>query len=75
MEIARRLAALASGNRYTGAQLQIAWLLSQPYGFPVFPIIGPRTPEQLIDCLGSLDIDLTPEQLSYLKPDRGVYIE
>ena len=75
MEIARRLAALASETGYTGAQLQIAWLLSQPYGFPVFPIIGPRTPEQLIDCLGSLDIDLTPGQLSYLKPDRGVYIE
>lgn len=75
LEIARRLYALSDQTGHASAQIQIAWLLSQPYGFPVFPILGARTPEQLIDCIGSLDIALTSHQLAYLKPDKDLYLK
>jgi len=47
----------------TPAQVSINWLLEHGV---TSPIIGARTPEQLIDNLGSLDFKLTPEQLQRL---------
>ncbi len=37
-------------------QLVLGYLLTQP--FPVFPIIGPKTPDQLSDCLTAGDITI-----------------
>jgi len=47
----------------TPAQLSINWLLEHGV---TSPIIGARTPEQLIDNLGALDFKLTAEQLKRL---------
>ena len=43
----------------------LAYVLAQP--FPVVPLIGPRTLEELDDSLKALDIALTPEQVRWLE--------
>nr|BAL57217.1 aldo/keto reductase [uncultured Chloroflexota bacterium] len=46
------------------SQLALAWLLHQP--LVTSPIIGPRTPEQLRDNLGALNVLLTPQEIAWL---------
>src|SRR6202035_5661609 len=46
------------------AQVALAWLLHQTA--PIIPIIGARKVSQLQDNLGSLDIELSAEQLKSL---------
>ena len=53
---------LAKEKGCTANQIALAWLLQQP--FPVFPLIGPRTVEQLDDSLGALTVQLSTEELS-----------
>ncbi|MFJ2773201.1 aldo/keto reductase [Streptomyces sp. NPDC087300] len=48
----------------TPAQIALAWTLQNPA--VTSPIIGARTPEQLEDNLGALDVDFTPAQLTRL---------
>ena len=43
----------------------LAYVLAQP--FPVVPLIGPRTLQELDDSLQALDIKLTPEQVLWLE--------
>jgi aryl-alcohol dehydrogenase-like predicted oxidoreductase len=45
-------------------QIALAWVLAQP--FPVYALIGPHSRAELEDCLGALEIDLTPEQVAWL---------
>jgi aryl-alcohol dehydrogenase-like predicted oxidoreductase len=40
-------------------------VLAQP--FPVVPLIGPRSLDELDDSLSALDIALTPEQVRWLE--------
>jgi aryl-alcohol dehydrogenase-like predicted oxidoreductase len=42
----------------------VAWLLANPV--VTAPIIGPRTPEQLVGSLRALEIKLSAEQLQKL---------
>lgn len=63
----RRLAlvdALARRHDATPNQIALAWFRHQPV--PAIPIIGPRTPEQLADALGSLAITLSPAECDLL---------
>ncbi len=53
------LQAIAHAKGVTLSQLALAWLLAQP-GVTA-TIIGPRTPEQLQDNLGVLDVTITDE--------------
>jgi aryl-alcohol dehydrogenase-like predicted oxidoreductase len=46
----------------------LAYVLAQP--FPVVPLIGPRTLQELDDSLEALDIRLTPEQVRRLEGPR-----
>ena len=46
----------------------LAYVLAQP--FPVVPLIGPRTLQELDDSLLGLDINLTPEQVKWLEGKR-----
>jgi aryl-alcohol dehydrogenase-like predicted oxidoreductase len=46
-------------------QIGLAWLLNQP--LPVFPIIGPRTTEQLEEAIGATDLRLDQEELDRLR--------
>ncbi len=52
--------ALADEKNATPAQVSLAWLLEQDVVDA--PIIGPRTPEQLDDSLGALDVSLSEEE-------------
>ncbi|MFC5187229.1 aldo/keto reductase [Actinomadura harenae] len=49
---------------HTPAQVALAWTLRNP-GVTA-PVIGARTPEQLIGNLGALGVDLAPDQLARL---------
>ena len=47
----------------------LAYVLTQP--FPVIPLIGPRTLQELDDSLEALDIRLSPEQVRWLEGPRS----
>jgi aryl-alcohol dehydrogenase-like predicted oxidoreductase len=58
----RRTAGELAGEKGCSAnQIALAWLLHQPVA--VFPLIGPRTVEQLDDSLGAPAIRLSAEEL------------
>jgi len=65
-EKARRIGKVAAETGFTPTQIQLAWVLSQPYGLPCFPIVGARTVAQLEDSFGALDCTLTKDIVDYL---------
>jgi len=58
-ELARQVVALAEEVGCTAAQLAVAWVMANE--LVTCPIIGPRTPEQLEDNLGALEVEITPQ--------------
>jgi aryl-alcohol dehydrogenase-like predicted oxidoreductase len=56
------LIAIAEETGISAGQIAIAWVLHKG----TLPIIGPRTPAQLSDNLGALDVKLTDEQVRRL---------
>jgi aryl-alcohol dehydrogenase-like predicted oxidoreductase len=56
--------AIASDHGATASQVAIAWLLAQPAVTSV--ILGARTVDQLVDNLGSSDVELTADELTRL---------
>ncbi|MDB5507180.1 MAG: oxidoreductase domain protein [Devosia sp.] len=56
---------LAAELNRSPIQIALAYVLAQP--FPVVPLIGPRTLDELDDSLSALDIELTPEQVNWLE--------
>jgi aryl-alcohol dehydrogenase-like predicted oxidoreductase len=66
--------AIAEAKGATIAQVALAWLLGVPE--VAAPIVGPRTFEQLEDLLGTVDVELTPdehERLSAVAPPPEMY--
>lgn len=61
-----RLTTLAGDLGVTPNQLVLAWMLHQTDPTPI-TLTGPRTPAQLDNSLGALDVKLTDEQLAYLE--------
>ncbi len=57
-ELARRLKA-------SPAQVALAYLFAQP--FPIFPLIGPVTLDELKDSMGALKVDLSIEDANWLR--------
>ncbi|MFD9890662.1 aldo/keto reductase [Amycolatopsis sp. NPDC059027] len=55
---------VAAETGHTPGQVGLAWILRNPD--VTAPIIGARTPEQLEDNLGALEVDLTAAQLARL---------
>jgi aryl-alcohol dehydrogenase-like predicted oxidoreductase len=55
----------------TTTQIALGYLLSQPY--PVFPIVGSRTIEQLRDSYVAADIRLDPQTVRYLNLEISDY--
>ncbi len=66
---AKRVGRIAAETGFTPTQIQLAWLLARPFGFPCFPIVGARTVEQLKDSLGSAECVLSPDMVRYLSSD------
>jgi aryl-alcohol dehydrogenase-like predicted oxidoreductase len=59
-----RVEELARARGATVSQVALAWSLAQPY--PVFAIVGPRTPAELADCTDALDLVLTEDERDWL---------
>jgi aryl-alcohol dehydrogenase-like predicted oxidoreductase len=73
---ARIISAVKAVSKQTGssmAQVALAWLRHQTV--PVVPIIGARTVSQLQDNLGSLDLELSAEQLKSLDAASRIELE
>jgi aryl-alcohol dehydrogenase-like predicted oxidoreductase len=62
-----RAVALAKALGREPIHIALAYVLAQP--FPVIPLIGPRTLGELENSLSGLDIELTPDQVTWL--ERG----
>jgi aryl-alcohol dehydrogenase-like predicted oxidoreductase len=58
---------LARERGATPMQVALAWTLAQPY--PVYAIIGPRTPEELRASIDAVDLDLSAAEVEWL--DHG----
>jgi aryl-alcohol dehydrogenase-like predicted oxidoreductase len=56
---------LAGRLRKSPIHIALAYVLAQP--FPSIPLIGPRTLGELDDSLEALDIELTPEDVRWLR--------
>jgi aryl-alcohol dehydrogenase-like predicted oxidoreductase len=62
LEIARKVAEVASGAGCTPSQVAIAWLRARG----IVPIIGVRTHEQAVDNLGAVSVELSGEVVEML---------
>jgi aryl-alcohol dehydrogenase-like predicted oxidoreductase len=62
--IAKALDEVADEVGCTSAQAAVAWVLSR--GKDLFPILGARTPEQIQDTLGAVDVGLEEAHLAAL---------
>jgi 1-deoxyxylulose-5-phosphate synthase len=60
----RRAESLAGKKGCNLRQIALAWVLHQP--LDLYALIGPATVEELDDCLGALDVQLTEEELLWL---------
>ena len=47
--------------------MALAYVIAQP--FPVVPLIGPRTLDELEDSLSALDIKLSSDDIAWLAGD------
>lgn len=61
LAIADTVREIAAEVEHTPAQIALAWTLQNPS--VTAPVIGARTPEQLLGNLGALDVDFTVDQL------------
>lgn len=62
---AARADQLAEPLGATPNQVALAWLMHQP--FPVVPILGTADVDHLADALGSVEVNLTDEQVAWLE--------
>jgi 1-deoxyxylulose-5-phosphate synthase len=65
----RRADELAELKGCTLRQVALAWVLHSP--LDVFALIGPATVPELDDCLGALDVELTPYEVAWLNLERS----
>jgi aryl-alcohol dehydrogenase-like predicted oxidoreductase len=65
----RRADELAELKGCTLRQVALAWVLHSP--LEVFALIGPATVSELDDCLGALDVELTPDEVAWLNLERS----
>jgi aryl-alcohol dehydrogenase-like predicted oxidoreductase len=66
LAIADAVNRIAAERGASSAQVAIAWLCSRQQHAPVIPIVGARRPEQLVDTIGALDLELSTEELAAL---------
>jgi aryl-alcohol dehydrogenase-like predicted oxidoreductase len=49
---------------YTAVEVALAWLLHKP--FPIVPIVGPHTREELASCVKAISLSLTEWEIKWL---------
>lgn len=59
-----RAQTLAADKGISLPQLGLAYVLSQP--LPIFALVGARTPDEFVENLPALDIQLTPAEMAWL---------
>ena len=64
LDLVDRLREIANGKGCTLSQLALAWVLAR--GHDVVPIVGTKHPSYLEENVGSLGVDLTPEDIAKL---------
>jgi aryl-alcohol dehydrogenase-like predicted oxidoreductase len=67
--IAREVLAVAEEHGATAAQVATAWVRQQPW--PIVPIVGARSVEQMHENLGVLELELSDEQVERLIETSG----
>jgi aryl-alcohol dehydrogenase-like predicted oxidoreductase len=60
----RRAEELAKKKGCNLRQIALAWVLHQP--LEIYALIGPATVAELDDCLGALDVELSPDEVAWL---------
>jgi aryl-alcohol dehydrogenase-like predicted oxidoreductase len=61
----RRASALGQAKGgFSAVQVALAWLLHKP--FPVVPIVGPHTTDELASSLAAVQLDLTDDELAWV---------
>lgn len=63
----RRDRAIELGQQLGKSPIHIALAYVLAQSFPVIPLIGPRTTQELDDSIKALDINLTPDQVKWLE--------
>jgi aryl-alcohol dehydrogenase-like predicted oxidoreductase len=58
---------LAARRGLSITQVGLGYLLSQP--FPTWPIVGPKTLAQLLDCLTSTKVHLEPAEIGFIESE------
>ena len=66
LDRARSLAAKKDGA--FAVQIALAWVLHRPY--PVIPIVGPHTPEELASCIAAAGLTLSDSEAAWLRLER-----
>ena len=64
LRIAREVDTIADELAVSSAQVAVAWVQAQGYGF--IPIVGARKVEQILDTMGAGQVTLEPAQLARL---------
>ncbi|MBX6770091.1 MAG: aldo/keto reductase [Chloroflexi bacterium] len=64
----RRVREMAARHNTTPTRVALAWVLHHP--LHPFALIGPRTLAELEDCLGALEVRLTPDEVAWLNLEQ-----
>lgn len=66
LSIAKEVQIIATEKNKTSSQVALSWLRHRSDGGVIIPTVGARSRAQMRDNLGSLDVDLSPDQLKRL---------
>jgi aryl-alcohol dehydrogenase-like predicted oxidoreductase len=72
LAIADAVNQVAAARGARSAQVALAWVRAQQHRAAVVPIVGARTPAQLADNLGALEVELTGEELAALEAASAI---
>ena len=63
-----RAEALGEKKGCPAVEIALAWVLNRP--FPIIPLVGPQSVEELQSCVRTTQLSLTPEELAWLDLER-----
>ncbi|MEK7399521.1 MAG: aldo/keto reductase [Candidatus Poribacteria bacterium] len=60
---------LGEKKGYTAVEVALNWLLHKP--FPIVPIVGPHTKEEMASCVNAISLTLTEDEVKWLNGDQA----